>query len=135
MAMKTLPPCAKIPHLLALEKTTGRPLDAARVEPAHEMQYWLYNPWRQIRVRVDLGPILNAHHPFTHLGIRFIPTGEERPSDAFWHWQRSFPQHTQPLRLKRIPGRTGLASAGLFTPCCLSAGDSDCAGKRGALAA
>lgn len=90
----------KFPHLLALEKTTGRPLDAARVEPAHEMQYWLYNPWRQIRVRVDLGPILNAHHPFTHLGIRFIPTGEERPSDAFWHWQRTFPQHTQPFTLE-----------------------------------
>ena len=25
----------KFPHLLALEKMTGRPLDAARVEPAH----------------------------------------------------------------------------------------------------
>ncbi|MGC8401485.1 hypothetical protein ACP3P6_16270 [Enterobacter mori] len=44
----------KFPHLLALKKTTGRALDAARVEPASDSQYWLYNPWRQIRVRVDL---------------------------------------------------------------------------------
>lgn len=90
----------KFPQLLALEKTTGRALDAPRVEPAHEMQYWLYNPWRQIRVLVDLGPILNAHHPFNHLGIRFMPNGDEQASDAFWHWQRTFPQHTQPFTLE-----------------------------------
>lgn len=90
----------KFPQLLALEKTTGRALDAPRVEPAHEMQYWLYNPWRQIRVLVDLGPILDAHHPFTHLGIRFMPNGDEQASDAFWHWQRTFPQHTQPFTLE-----------------------------------
>lgn len=29
----------KFPQLLALEKTSGRALDAPRVEPAHEMQY------------------------------------------------------------------------------------------------
>lgn len=90
----------KFPQLLALEKTTGRALNAPRVEPAHEMQYWLYNPWRQIRVLVDLGPILNAHHPFTHLGIRFMPNDDEQASDAFWHWQRTFPQHTQPFTLE-----------------------------------
>lgn len=90
----------KFPQLLALEKTTGRALNASRVEPAHEMQYWLYNPWRQIRVLVDLGPILNAHHPFNHLGIRFTPNGDEQASDAFWHWQRTFPQHTQPFTLE-----------------------------------
>lgn len=90
----------KFPQLLTLEKTTGRALDAPRVEPAHEVQYWLYNPWRQIRVLVDLGPILTAHHPFTHLGIRFMPNGDEQVSDAFWHWQRTFPQHTQPFTLE-----------------------------------
>ena len=90
----------KFPQLLALEKTTGRALNAPRVEPAQEMQYWLYNPWRQIRVLVDLGPILTAHHPFTHLGIRFMPNGDEQVSDAFWHWQRTFPQHTQPFTLE-----------------------------------
>lgn len=90
----------KFPQLLALEKNAGRALDAPRVEPAHEVQYWLYNPWRQIRVLVDLGPILTAHHPFTHLGIRFMPNGDEQVSDAFWHWQRPFPQHTQPFTLE-----------------------------------
>ncbi|WP_447855464.1 sensor histidine kinase [Enterobacter sp. WI-ESBL-E8] len=90
----------KFPQLLALEKTTGRALNAQRVEPAHEMRYWLYNPWRQIRVLVDLGPILNAHHPFNHLGIRFKPNGDEQAPDAFWHWQRTFPQHTQPFTLE-----------------------------------
>lgn len=106
----------KFPQLLALEKTSGRALDAPRVEPAHEMQYWLYNPWRQIRVRVDLGPILNAHHPFTHLGIRFMPNGDEPTSDAFWHWQRTFPQHTQPFTLEADSRPDWLGVNGVMYP-------------------
>ncbi|EWG65303.1 MULTISPECIES: sensor histidine kinase [unclassified Enterobacter] len=106
----------KFPQLLALEKTSGRPLDAPRVEPAHEIQYWLYNPWRQIRVLVDLGPILNAHHPFTHLGIRFMPNGDEPASDAFWHWQRAFPQHNQPFTLEADSRPDWLAVNGLMYP-------------------
>nr|WP_314602207.1 ATP-binding protein [uncultured Enterobacter sp.] len=106
----------KFPQLLALEKTSGRALDAPRVEPAHEMQYWLYNPWRQIRVRVDLGPILNAHHPFTHLGIRFMPNGDEPTSDAFWHWQRTFPQHTQPFTLEADSRPDWLGVNGVLYP-------------------
>lgn len=66
----------KFPHLLALEKTTGRALDAARVEPASDRQYWLYNPWRQIRVRVDLAPLLNTHHAFERLDVYYSKRSE-----------------------------------------------------------
>lgn len=89
----------KFPHLLALEKTTGRALDAARVEPASDSQYWLYNPWRQIRVRVDLAPLLNTHHAFERLDVYYSKRSEPHSSDAFWHWARPFPQVTQPFVL------------------------------------
>lgn len=90
----------KFPHLLALEKTAGRARDAARVEPARENQYWLYNPWRQIRVLVDLAPLLTAHPRFTRLEVRYAREGNaQSSSDAFWRWQRTFPQHTQPFTL------------------------------------
>lgn len=89
----------KFPHILSLEKTSGRALDAARVEPAQGYQYWLYNPWRQIRVLIDPSPLLNAHHSFAQLNIGFTRADDEGTSEAFWHWQRSFPQHTQPFIL------------------------------------
>ncbi|MDK9357417.1 ATP-binding protein [Lelliottia sp. V106_10] len=88
----------KFPQILALEKTHDRALDAARVEPLGDEQYWLYNPWRQIRVRVDLRPLLTAAHEFSPLHINLSATASE-PSTAFWHWQRDFPQHTQPFTL------------------------------------
>jgi len=91
----------KFPHILALEKTRGRALDAGRVEPFRDCQYWLFNPWRQIRVLIDLAPLLNAHHNFSHLEVRLTTTPDEQASStAFWHWQRTFPQHTQPFTLK-----------------------------------
>lgn len=89
----------KFPHILALEKTAGRALDAARVEPARDGQYWLYNPWRQIRVLIDLAPLLNTHHRFTRLDVYYSKRSEPHLSDAFWHWKRPFPQATQPFVL------------------------------------
>ena len=89
----------KFPHILALEKTAGRALDAARVEPLSDDQYWLYNPWRQIRVRIDLRPLLAATHRFSHLSISLSAADAHPSSTAFWHWQRAFPQHTQPFTL------------------------------------
>lgn len=89
----------KFPHILALEKTTGRALDAARVEPFRDQHYWLYNPWRQIRVLIDLAPLLATHHTFSHLYIRFSGRPDEQAPETFWHWQRTFPQHTQPFTL------------------------------------
>ncbi|XSB55110.1 hypothetical protein ACP3PD_08600 [Enterobacter ludwigii] len=61
----------KFPHILALEKTSGRALNAARVESTRDCQYWLYNPWRQIRVLIDLAPLLSTQHTFDALAIRF----------------------------------------------------------------
>jgi signal transduction histidine kinase len=89
----------KFPHILALEKTTDRALDAARVEPLHDQQYWLYNPWRQIRVLIDLAPLLATSHTFSRLHMHFSTNPDETASGAFWHWQRTFPQHTQPFTL------------------------------------
>lgn len=90
----------KFPHLLALEKTAGRERDAARVEPVGDNQYWLYNPWRQIRVLIDLAPLLHAHQTFSRLEIRYSENANApAASGAFWHWQRTFPQHTQPFTL------------------------------------
>ena len=50
----------KFPQILDLQKTQGRALDAARVEPVGDAQYWLYNPWRQIRVLIDTRSVTGA---------------------------------------------------------------------------
>jgi len=89
----------KFPQIQALDKTHNRPLDAARVEPAGAEQYWLYNPWRQIRVLIDLAPLVNTTHTFSHLHIRLTASSADTLSTAFWHWQRTFEQHTQPFTL------------------------------------
>ncbi|MHA0901473.1 sensor histidine kinase [Enterobacter ludwigii] len=89
----------KFPHILALEKTSGRALNAARVESTRDCQYWLYNPWRQIRVLIDLAPLLSTQHTFDALAIRFNDADNAPPAGAFWHWQRTFTQSTQPFTL------------------------------------
>ncbi|MCP1113619.1 sensor histidine kinase [Enterobacter sp. 168J2] len=89
----------KFPHIKALEKTTGRALDAARVEPFRGVQYWLYNPWRQIRVLIDLSALLAPSHSFAELHLNLSNNDRPWSTDAFWHWQRTFPQHTQPFTL------------------------------------
>lgn len=89
----------KSPHILALEKTSGRALNAARVESTRDCQYWLYNPWRQIRVLIDLAPLLRTQHTFDALAIRFNDADNAPPAGAFWHWQRTFTQPTQPFTL------------------------------------
>ncbi|MHA0995852.1 sensor histidine kinase [Enterobacter ludwigii] len=89
----------KFPHILALEKTSGRALNAARVESTRDCQYWLYNPWRQIRVLIDLAPLLSTQHTFNALAIRFNDADNAPPAGAFWHWQRTFTQPTQPFTL------------------------------------
>lgn len=89
----------KFPHILALEKTSGRALNAARVESTRDCQYLLYNPWRQIRVLIDLAPLLSTQHTFDALAIRFNDANNAPPAGAFWHWQRTFTQPTQPFTL------------------------------------
>lgn len=89
----------KFPHILALEKTSGRALNAARVESTRDCQYWLYNPWRQIRVLIDLAPLLSTQYTFDALAIRFNDADNAPPAGAFWHWQRTFTQPTQPFTL------------------------------------
>ena len=89
----------KFPQILDLQTTSGRALDAARVEPLAGTQYWLYNPWRQIRVLIDPAKVINAWPRFTRITLDL--TGDLPPpsADAFWHWQRQFSQHTQPFVL------------------------------------
>jgi C4-dicarboxylate-specific signal transduction histidine kinase len=69
------------------------------VEPSGDNQYWLYNPWRQIRVQIDLRPLLNASHRFAGLDLNVADRPPEPESPSFWHWQRQFTQHTQPFTL------------------------------------
>lgn len=88
----------KFPQIVTLQKTTGRALDAARVEPAEGEQYWLYNPWRQIRVLIDPQTVLHANPRFTHISLHLDGTPPVQ-TEAFWHWQRQFSQHTQPFTL------------------------------------
>ncbi|MCU6666269.1 sensor histidine kinase [Silvania hatchlandensis] len=88
----------KFPQIVTLQKTTGRALDAARVEPAEGEQYWLYNPWRQIRVLIDPQTVLHGNPRFTHISLHLDGTPPVQ-SEAFWHWQRQFSQHTQPFTL------------------------------------
>ena len=89
----------KFPLILTLEKTVDRARDSARVEPSGPSQYWLYNPWRQIRVKVDLTPLVPEHNNFTALVIQFEKTFTPAKTNAFWHWQETFPQSTQPFTL------------------------------------
>lgn len=89
----------KFPQIIALEKTVGRDLNAARVEPTGAAQYWLYNPWRQIRVLIDLAPTINGWPHFNRVDLNLAGAPSAVPADAFWHWQRQFSQHTQPFIL------------------------------------
>ncbi|MCU6671303.1 ATP-binding protein [Enterobacteriaceae bacterium H4N4] len=88
----------KFPQIVTLQKTTDRALDAARVESAEGEQYWLYNPWRQIRVLIDPQTVLHANPRFSHITLHLDGTPPVQ-QDAFWHWQRQFSQHTQPFTL------------------------------------
>jgi len=89
----------KFPQITGLQKTQHRPLDGARVEPTGANRYWLYNPWRQIRVQIDLTPLLATPHRFSRLHLALGDTGAEPAPQALWRWQRQFPQHTQPFIL------------------------------------
>lgn len=90
----------KFPQIRDLQKTQGRALDAARVEPVGETQYWLYNPWRQIRVLIDTRSVIGAGPHFTRLSLDLSGEPSPPPADAFWHWERQFSQHTQPFILR-----------------------------------
>ncbi|MCE1982956.1 sensor histidine kinase [Enterobacter ludwigii] len=107
----------KFPHILALEKTSGRALNAARVESTRDCQYWLYNPWRQIRVLIDLAPLLSTQHTFDALAIRFNDADNAPPAGAFWHWQRTFTQPTQPFTLMATAKPHWLAVSWWVYPC------------------
>ena len=89
----------KFPQILDLQTTSGRALDAARVEPVTAKQYWLYNPWRQIRVLIDPSPVLTAWPRFSRLTLNLSGEMAPPPTEAFWHWQRQYSQHTQPFIL------------------------------------
>ncbi|WP_333849937.1 sensor histidine kinase [Leclercia sp.] len=92
----------KFPQILDLQKTQGRALDAARVEPVGDTQYWLYNPWRQIRVLIDTRSVIGARPHFTRLSLDLRGEASPPPAEAFWHWQQQFSLHTQPFILQAV---------------------------------
>ncbi|WP_330982367.1 MULTISPECIES: sensor histidine kinase [Enterobacterales] len=87
----------KFPQIQALEKTHNRPLDAPRVEQFSAAHYWLYNPYKQIRVRIDLEPLLRSSSHFA--SVQLTQDDAPPPSVYRWQWTRQFPQHFQPFTL------------------------------------
>lgn len=87
----------KFPQIQALEKTHNRPLDAPRVEQFSAAHYWLYNPYKQIRVRIDLEPLLRSSSHFA--SVQLTQDDLPPPSVYRWQWTRQFPQHFQPFTL------------------------------------
>ena len=88
----------KFPQIQALEKTHDIPLDAPRVIPLTETIYWLYNPYRQIRVKIDLAELLASDAHFTGIQLGLIKPHDL--SQCRWLWTRQFPQHFQPFTLQ-----------------------------------
>ncbi|MRS15191.1 two-component sensor histidine kinase [Enterobacteriaceae bacterium RIT691] len=88
----------KFPQIQALEKTLNRPLDSARVEHFSDATYWLYNPYRQIRVKISLKPLLGSPAHFSQVELQNHDT--PLPGLYRWGWKRQFPQHFQPFTLQ-----------------------------------
>ncbi|MBB1198759.1 sensor histidine kinase [Enterobacteriaceae bacterium 89] len=88
----------KFPQIQALEKTHDVPLDAPRVQPLSETSYWLYNPYRQIRVKINLAQLLKSDTHFTGIQLGLIKPHDL--SHCRWLWTRQFPQHFQPFTLQ-----------------------------------
>lgn len=88
----------KFPQIQALEKTVARPLDAPRVETLSPTGYWLYNPYRQIRVRITLVPLLKSASHFST--VRLSMATPEPLEPQRWQWAREFQQHFQPFTLQ-----------------------------------
>jgi Signal transduction histidine kinase regulating C4-dicarboxylate transport system len=88
----------KFPQIQALEKTHDIPLDAPRVVPLTETSYWLYNPYRQIRVKINLAELLASDFHFTGIQLGLIKPHDLR--ECRWLWTRQFPQHFQPFTLQ-----------------------------------
>ena len=88
----------KFPQIQALENTPPRADSAARVEMLTAHSYWLYNPYRRIRVQIQLGPLLA---PSPHLTDISMALGEPpAAASAFWRWSRGFNNHYQPFTLQ-----------------------------------
>ncbi|WP_312626168.1 ATP-binding protein [Scandinavium sp.] len=88
----------KFPQIQALEKTIALPLNAPRVEKLSPTSYWLYNPYRQIRVRINLAPFLYSASHFST--VRLSMTTPSALQQERWHWTRQFQQHFQPFTLQ-----------------------------------
>ncbi|MGU3524476.1 sensor histidine kinase [Enterobacteriaceae bacterium C23F] len=99
----------KFPQIEALEKTLALPLDAPRVEKLSPTSYWLYNPYRQIRVRINLAPFLQSASQFST--VRLSMTTPSAPGGERWQWTRQFQQHFQPfiLQASATPQRFAVA--------------------------
>lgn len=88
----------KFPQIEALEKTIALPLDAPRVEKLSPTSYWLYNPYRQIRVRINLAPFFQSAPHFSTVRLSMSTPSSLEPER--WQWTRQFQQHFQPFTLQ-----------------------------------
>lgn len=95
---------SKFPQLVMLEHTVNRPLTAPRFEEVSGGRYWLYNPYRQIRMLIDLHFALQTSDVALALAFHIhAPPAMQTTnySDAVrWQWQRPFINHYQPFLLK-----------------------------------
>jgi signal transduction histidine kinase len=94
----------KFPQIVQLEHTQNRPLTGPRFEDASEGRYWLYNPYRQFRMLVDLHFAVQA--PEVGLALAFHIHAQPAISTsaysetARWQWQRPFINLYQPFLIK-----------------------------------
>lgn len=109
----------KFPQIQALEKTVNRPLDSPRVEHFSSAEYWLYNPYRQIRVKISLKPLLESPSHFSRVELQ--NNDEPLPGLYRWCWKRQFPQHFQPFTLQ-VGANPDWLNVALLPHCLLTTG-------------
>ena len=94
----------KFPQIVQLEHTQNRSLTAARFEQSDNGRYWLYNPYRQFRMLVDLHFALKSSDVALALSFHLqAPPAMVTPSyseQARWLWQRPFINLYQPFLIK-----------------------------------
>ena len=94
----------KFPQIVQLEHTQNRSLTGPRIEESDQGRYWLYNPYRQFRMLVDLHFAVKSSEVALALSFHLqaqpailTPNYSEK---ARWLWQRPFINLYQPFLIK-----------------------------------
>ncbi len=94
----------KFPQIIKLEHTQNRSLTGPRFEEVSSGRYWLYNPYRQFRMLVDLHFAVQS--PDVALALAFhihaqpVISAPTYSDQARWQWQRPFINLYQPFLIK-----------------------------------